>query len=311
MKMNIAKTLVRKEFWEHKGSLLWVPAGLSALLIVLFIWAVVKTAFVIGESPTISLSDMQFDMAEFNQEFSKISPEKREMGARMGLTGIRAPFDFVLLLVTFFYFLSCMHDERKDRSIYFWRSMPVSDWQSTLTKVFTGVVAYPVVILASAAAVHVIVMAVATIAAWTLEISAWETLWIPASLPAFWFQSLIGYWAMMLWAAPLIMFLLLLGAATKRPLLFALLFPLLLMLVEKLLFDSHHFGSWLGNRFEGIGVLLWTDMSHMAQSEPMWPNVGYSQGAELLGNGQFWVGLVLAGILLSGAVYARKRLQEV
>ncbi|QGX38776.1 hypothetical protein [Permianibacter aggregans] len=311
MNINAFKTSIRKEFWEHKGSLVWVPAGLAVLLTVLVLWVVIAASLKIGDREYVTIESERIEFAEAGKRLAEMPMEMREKVTVGMLNGVRSPFDGLLLLVTFFYFLACMYEERKDRSIYFWRSMPISDWHSTFSKVVTGVVIYPAIVLAAAAVVHLIVMIIGTIAAWNFGVSAWDTLWAPSALPVFWFKSLIGYWAMMLWAAPILMYFLLLGAATKRPLLFAVLTPPAVMLVEKLLFDTHVFGTWLGERFRGIAAILWQDMQAMADGEPVFPNVGYSQGAELLGNGQFWLGLVIAGLLMFGSVYARKRLQEV
>src|SRR3546814_20822192 len=44
----------------------------------------------------------------------------------------------VLGFVVFFYCLGALYDDRRDRSILFWKSLPVSDASTVLSKVFSA-----------------------------------------------------------------------------------------------------------------------------------------------------------------------------
>ena len=313
--MNITtyKTLIRRELWEHKGSLIWVPAGLAAFILILAIIVVLKgsssiqgrdnmVSFDFGETTSVAVALQQ--LAE--------QPIAKRVDAHRKVYGVsKIIFDSVVFLLALYYLLNCLYDERKDRSIYFWRSMPISDWQSVLSKLLTAVVVLPLVTLASLLALHVALRLLLTVAIWAFGGSAWPILWEPSAFLVLGIpMELVNYLLAFMWAAPLIGFLMVLGASTNKPMLFMFIIPAAIVLAEEILFDSKVFGQWLVERITGAGFVLWADMKHFAERQPDFPSIGFSQGAEILANEQFWIGLVIGAAFIYGAVYARKRLQE-
>src|ERR1700733_3051142 len=106
-------TLVRREFWEHR--MLWIlPLAVASLIVV---------------GALLPHSGMQVDASEYH------APEKyREY--YMMFHGVLSAVQFALLAVILpYYLLDCLFAERRDRSILFWKSMPVSDRQTVLSKV--------------------------------------------------------------------------------------------------------------------------------------------------------------------------------
>src|SRR5438128_12501991 len=76
--------------------------------------------------------------------------------------GIEQPYDFVALmlmaimfLVAVFYCLVALYGERRDRSILFWKSLPVSDSTTVLSKMSIPVVVVPLVTFAITVAAHI------------------------------------------------------------------------------------------------------------------------------------------------------------
>jgi ABC-2 type transport system permease protein len=65
--------------------------------------------------------------------------------AASGYLGLAAPLFIVLAVVVFFYCLAALHDDRRDRSILFWKSLPLSDRDTVLSKVATALVVAPLI----------------------------------------------------------------------------------------------------------------------------------------------------------------------
>ena len=68
---------------------------------------------------------------------------------------IEMPYDIAAMMIMFtvfivgiFYCLDALHGERRDRSILFWKSLPVSDLTTVLSKVFVPLVILPVLTFA-------------------------------------------------------------------------------------------------------------------------------------------------------------------
>lgn len=306
------KTSVKREFWEHKTSLFWVPATIAGLIIVLTLIALIKGASAVeSHGGTISFdSNEKIVVSEAIQKLADKPIEERKAAARAFLSGAKVPFDIMMMFIALFYFLSCLFDDRKDRSIYFWRSMPVSDWQTIASKLATGIIVLPLITLAAAVIVQLFIMVLGTFGAWYFNASAWEVIWSPTNLPLFIVSAFGHYMLAMLWAAPFIGFLMFVSAVTNRPMMYMILGPAIIMISEEILFDSSKFAHWIGERIMGVGFILWADMKRFAERQPDFPTISFSQGAELLANQQFWIGLVIGTAFIYGAVYARKRLQE-
>ena len=63
-----------------------------------------------------------------------------------------APLFIMLSFTLFFYCLSALYDERRDRSVLFWKSLPMSDQMTVLSKVLTAAVVAPVITIVTALA---------------------------------------------------------------------------------------------------------------------------------------------------------------
>ncbi len=303
--------LIKRELWENKGSLVWTPLIVAAVLAVLSLWVVVRGAYEIGVSPEFSLDGETYQLSMLASKLNEMTDDERSFAVKAGLVGLKVPFDLLMLIMLPFYFVAALYDERKDRSIYFWRSLPVSDMHSVLAKLATGVVVYPAIVLVAAAALQFFWMLIATGLSWYVGVSAWTTVWAPSVLPWFWLSSYFDYLLAMLWLMPFMALYLMLSAATRRPLVIAMVLPLALVLLEKLATGTEYVGNWLVDRAVGVFTLIWGDMRDMDKAAEHYPFAGYSHGLEILGNVQLWFGLALAVAFLVGAVYARRRLHEV
>jgi ABC-2 type transport system permease protein len=158
--MKTMKWLLRREFWEHKGAFFWAPA-VVALVMLVFItggiaWGIATghmSGVVINGNHAYSASDIAFGM-------SREVKAKIAAGAATHYLAGAAPLFMVLPVVVFFYCLAALYDDRRDRSILFWKSLPVSDRMTVLSKVITAVCVAPVVTIAIGTAVSLLMLLV-------------------------------------------------------------------------------------------------------------------------------------------------------
>lgn len=142
--MSTMKWLIRRELWEHKGAFLWAPMAVAAALILLigggFVYGMASNGVIhlhAGEGATMTFSGLPPDV------YAKVAAV-----AASSYLAITAPLFLVLPVVVFFYCLAALHDDRRDRSILFWKSLPMSDRDTVLSKVITALVVAPLATMA-------------------------------------------------------------------------------------------------------------------------------------------------------------------
>ena len=153
--MNTYKWLLKREFWEHKGGFFWTPAVVGALM----------TLF-LAISMTIGVTvknkhGMQINGEQVTSLSKVVSPEQKVKivnAISEGYIGTSAPLWFVMAFVVFFFCLGCLFDERKDRSVLFWKSLPVSDGETVISKALMALVGAPLITFGFAMVVSVLAL---------------------------------------------------------------------------------------------------------------------------------------------------------
>jgi ABC-2 type transport system permease protein len=165
--MNTMKWLLRREFWEHKGGFVWAPL-IAAIVMVVLVGGVVGYGIASGkmatENITIRVEGEVVHTTSVNKAVKTIEPEMRERMASVAANNyiaVGAPIFFVLPIVAFFYCLAALYDDRRDRSILFWKSLPISDADTVLSKLVTVMVVAPLITIgvATAAALAILLFA--------------------------------------------------------------------------------------------------------------------------------------------------------
>jgi len=165
-----------------------------------------------------------------------------------------APFLAVALIIQLYYFTVCLFDERRDMSIMFWRSLPVSDVTTIFAKLITGALAIPAIFLGAATATLFLVLLLALLVCIILstgyDVSLWS-LWIDADILSGVSLVWLHILPFAIWMLPLFSWLMLASMyAKKAPFLWAILPVAVILLVEG--FVVHYFN--LSQPF--IGSLL-------------------------------------------------------
>jgi ABC-2 type transport system permease protein len=205
-----------------------------------------------------------------------------------------------------FYCLDALHGERRDRSILFWKSMPVSDLTTVLSKASIPLVVLPLLTFAIIVATQLIMLLLSTAVLLGSGLSV-ATLWTRLSL--FQMSLMLLYHLLtvhVLWHAPIYSWLLLVsGWARRAAFLWAVLPVLVISVVEKIAFNTWHFAAMLGNRLTGGAEAV-----AFPGRFPIDPGMQLTPGKFLSSPG-LWIGLGVAAILLAAAVRLRRNREPI
>lgn len=232
-------TSFRKEIWEFKKTLFWVP-----LIIAVFIIAAPLLKLVLMEDYQLSTL---FDSMGNVDNLANVEGFTRFFLAT--IMGMFVPFIIVSLIIQLYYFTTCLFDERRDLSVYFWRSLPVSDVLSVGVKLITGALVVPGIFMLAATFVVFVFLLLALIACTVLSVGYDVSLWglwgsadIISNLASIWL-NLLPY---ALWMFPVFAWLMLASMfAQKAPFLWAILPIVAILLIESFVVEYLH----LNDRF--------------------------------------------------------------
>ena len=213
--------LVRREFWENRA--IWiVPLSLGALL---------------------TLATL-FGRVNIDGLTAQVAPATPEQGLVVGglilfISGV--VFFAMAYVYAFWYLMDCLYADRKDRSILFWKSLPISDRQTVLAKLFTGLIAIPLVYFIAA---DIATLLMAVIVSLRLRAFIGGALWHPdqwLQLQALWLYLIV---TMAIWNLPFAGWLMLVSAWAKRAVILWSILPLVtVFMVERWFFGTYAFGK--------------------------------------------------------------------
>lgn len=315
--MKTMKWLIKREMWENKGMLLWTPLAIAGAIA-----ALVLSALFMGHT-----QDIQVD----GQSFNSITIEGK-VRARIAETltqvyiGTGMPVLMVLGLLVFFYCLSALHDERRDRSLLFWKSLPVSDFTTVLSKALLALVVAPLITMAIAIALG-LVMLLATCVVLLMhgtnlfgDVLASPDLYLSplrlvGLLPVYilWALPTVGWLLMVSSLARSKVFLWAVGTPVITTLLLVWAQKALLFSVDALWFASHVTNRLLLGVVPGSWLAFSKDAVAIAREEnrPPLPDAIFSASWATLGGVGVWLGAAAGIGMIAVAVYVRRRREEV
>jgi ABC-2 type transport system permease protein len=272
---------VRRELWEHR-SIYWAPLAVAA---------VVLAGFLLGAV------DLPEDLRQAMAGGADFAVTLPYYAAAAGSFAIG-------FLVLVFYCLGAFHGERRDRSMLFWKSLPVSDTTTVFAKAAIPLAVQPAILFVVIVATQLVLL---TLGVAVLLASGDDPtlLWGLLHLPTMWVMLPYGLVVTALWNAPIYGWLLLVSAWAKRATFVWAVAPwLLLALFEFLAFRTRRVWDFLGSRlFDGLGLAYSVGgqgrqpISSLSQVDPMvW-----------LREPGLWGGLAFAAACLAGCVWLRRR----
>lgn len=283
MTLQHLKWSIRRELWETR-SLFVAPIVLAVLIL---------AGFGVNANRYSNSMRVITDLIEAKQMAAAMLPFS------LAATVIGA----ATWMVAGFYSLDALNAERRDRSILFWKSMPVSDLTTVLAKMSIPLAVAPLIACVVALATQVILLVVAAI--W-LSSQGVEAAAIFSRLPYGVMLVSLFYAAIVqaLWLAPVFAYLLMVSAWAKRSTFAWAFVPIFAAWsVESITFGTSYVGNLIRYRFSGGGVHAFaadavnSPVTRLSQMTPL----------ELLMAPGFWLGLAFAAGFLAVAIQLRRR----
>lgn len=317
--MNVYLSLIKREFQEHSGLFVWLPAVVTAGLILIMLYTAWKfppnsalfefglIELVVNEEPDAEADTVKRQDYIVDFEAGRLRP--LEQGADTdangttvseivseSLYGIHMLYQSLAGFVICFYLLYCLYSDRKDRSILFWKSMPIAEIKNVAVKFLVAVLAVPLIATAFS---WVVELGFLSLVAYMVDRGApeiWASAWPNIEiLPSLVRQAWSPFW-IALWMLPINAWLIFSSALARRePFLIALIPIAGVMIIESLVFGTNHISGWIGEHFVYISL----------QSPSLPPDITQQLYGGGLGVADLIAGVVLAGALLGGAVWLR------
>ncbi len=316
--MNTMKWLVKREYWEHKGGFFWTPAVVSAIM-TLFLAITLIIAVTVGKHHGIhingtTVSDLSGAMGE---------QDKAEAVASLvnGYMGTGAPLFMVLGFVVFFFSLGALFDERKDRSVLFWKSLPVSDGATVLSKVATALVLAPLITMVFATLVGLASLILITTAAALSGLNLYGAVFGSAQVYLAPFQMLALLPVYIVWALPTVGWLMMVSAwARTKPFLWAVGAPLLvaaLLSWFNAMFNFNWNISWFWQHVVARGLASvapgsWflfvhpEDAARLAGHDHVDMGTMVTQSWRVLATTNAWIGAAIGAAMIYASVRLRR-----
>jgi|KBSMisStaDraftv2_1062788.scaffolds.fasta_scaffold181662_2 ABC-2 type transport system permease protein len=277
---------IRRELWEYRS--IWI-APLAAAGLVLFGFAL-----------------RAFKLPHMLHSAAKLSPMAQH-------AAMAAPFAFAAgaiiitgLIVSIFYCLGALNNERRDRSILFWKSLPVSDFTTVLSKALIPFVVLPAVVVAIAVAVQLVMLLVGSAVLLANQVDP-AALW--TQIPLLQLSAVMAYFVVInvLWYAPIFAWLLMVSSWARRmAFLWATLPWLGLTVVEKIALDSHYVWSFLTYRSKGTLIEGFTLPPGPHNPTQVIDPLSLLAPAHFFSTPGLWLGLLAAAIFIVAAVWFRR-----
>ena len=209
------------------------------------------------------------------------------------------------LIVGVFYCLGALHNERRDRSILFWKSLPVSDLTTVLAKASIPMVVLPLVTFAVIVGAQLVMFGLT--GAVQLVHGPSGALWSPPPLLQIWGLLLYGLVANAIWQSTLWGWLLMVSAWAKRTaFLWAFGPPVAVCIVERVAFGTTYAWSVLQDRLSGGAAAAFL---HGPQGQG--DDLPIPDPMQYLSSPGLWVGLVFAAAFFAAAVWLRRRREPI
>lgn len=312
--MKTFLALLKLEFWEHKGSFLKTPIIIGIVLVVMALLGYFTTdRFVLdvsgGDNLQLAIGSLQ-----------QVGDDKINFALDVFMLMTGSLYHFILFIVVFFFLLGSLYDDRKDGSILFYKSLPVSDIQTVFSKLATATIVAPLTFVFGIMISHLLMFIVISFILLVNGINPFTLLWLNVSFIENWGAFMVGCLVQALWALPLYGWLLFASSVAKRrPFLLAVFTPLMAGFVWYWYNALVNLNLFKFGFFQTIGMLFAKATTPFATGfgnqdlENMDFDPTAHTGVEVIYsmfNGlmqiELWYGLAFAAITVGLAVYIRR-----
>jgi ABC-2 type transport system permease protein len=274
---------VRRELWENR-SIVIAPLAVTAIVLLASLISLIGLPQRMRTLPTLVPAAQH---ALVTKPFN-VAP---------------APIMLATFLVGIFYSLEALYGERRDRSILFWKSLPVSDRTTVLSKAAVPLAVLPGIAFGLSVATFFVLLVLSTLVLAASGMSP-APLWAEVGVVQEPLVMIYGLTVHALWFAPIYGWLLLAGAWARRaPVLWAALPFLAVAAVEGIVSNTTRFAALLEYRVTGaMTEAFGVDPGALEQISQLTPG-------RFLASPGLWLGLAFAAACLAAAVRLR-RLRE-
>lgn len=308
------KWLLKREFWENRGGFFWAPVITGGIFVTLnLILAVIGSI-----AARRSMGSSGFVL---NDAPEKMHRTVGAFGDGMLLGGVLLAC-VVLAFVVFFYALGTLYDDRRDRSVLFWKSLPISDAHTVLSKLAWALLLAPLLAIGIGILIGV---ALWLISALTITVNG-----LPAGAAVFTHSHplriiggvLASLPVYVFWALPAVGWLMFCSAwARSKPFLWAVLVPVLACVIVSMTdilpgLSIRHDLVWYTVVYRGLlsvvpGTWLPTLKGAHASMDIESPDqlasaLDLTRSWQAFATADLWIGAVIGVALIVGAIYLRR-----
>jgi ABC-2 type transport system permease protein len=278
---------IRRELWENR-SIYIAPLAAAAVYILGYAISLIWLPRRMRTLPALDLAHQRIALAEPYSHAAML-------------------LIVTAFLVGIFYCLDTLYSERRDRSILFWKSLPVSDFTTVLSKASIPLVVLPLLVFTITLTVQLIMRLLSTVVLLMSDVGA-ATLW--KQLPLLQMELVLLYVlaVLVLWHAPLYAWLLLVSGWARRAIFLWAVLPLLVVAAfERIAFHTSYFGSMLRDRLFGFAASGFDLTAHGGDPlDPHFIPLTRLTPGRFLSSPGLWIGLAVAAIFLAAAVRLRR-----
>lgn len=312
-------TLIKRELWEHRGGFVYTPLIVGAALVVMLLMGAGSAWF----------WQLKTDGAEamtegaLNLAATQVPAAQLRLGVQGFLLGTGLVWQAVLFFMLFFYCIGALYDDRRDRSVLFWKSMPVSDLETVASKVVSALLVAPALALAGMALSQLVLLVVAGLLVAAHGGSPTALVWAHANPLPVWGSLLAAQGVNVLFMLPLYGWLFMAGAfARGKAFLWAVLPPVILSVIESFVgFTANFSPSKIVFEFfarraaAAVAPLSFSaDFGKDGNVSAGLPGTRYaadlSRVIDRIGSADLWIGVAIGLAFLAAAVWLRRYRDE-
>jgi ABC-2 type transport system permease protein len=224
--------------------------------------------------------------------------------------GIEAPYDVVavmmiviMFIIGLFYCLDALYGERRERSILFWKSLPVSGVTTVLSKLTVPLVILPIVAFAVIVVTQLIMVLMTSVVLVAHGMGP-ATTWTRVPFFQNWLVLLYGLVAIALWHAPIYGWALLVSGWVRRAtFLWAVLPPFAIAIFEKITFNTSYVSTLLKERVFGFAP---NAFDFGGRHNPAVESLIQLTPGRYLSTPGLWMGLIFAAGFVIAAIRLRR-----
>ena len=297
--MKSLKTLIQRELQEHKWGFVYLPWIVAAFMSLVVILVYLGLTEVTTEN--FNFSTEIYSNPDVIKAMQESTVDQRREAIRASLLVLGSPLVIALGFALLAFSLSTFFDERKDKSIIFWRSLPVSDTYTVFSKLLVATVVAPLLVMPALLFLHLVSVTAGSVFLAASDLFPFTWAW--KAYPWFdWIRVIFSLWVQTLWLLPVLTWIMLAGAYSRKPVVAAILPPVVLVLVENVALSSNLFFNSLLERLQP-----WSRASSFPKE---YENLAVSEMSDiplLFVMSEFWIGILISAIFIYLTIYFRSK----